>query len=396
MSGKNRLTYAFVRSAAVGKHSDGSGLWLHKRQDGGAQWFLRVSILGRRREMGLGGYPDVSLKAAREAAERWRREAKKGVDPVQARKRQRRELSRVDHTLSRISEDAFEARKAELKNDGKAGRWFTPIKLHVLPKLGDLPIEQITQTQIKDTLAPIWHTKADTARKAMNRLNLIFEYAVAMGVDVDVSAVAKARILLGKTRHEAKHIPALAWGDVPSFYCTLSDPTPVNLAMKLLILTGVRSKPLRFIRLEQIAGSVWTIPAENMKGRKNSIADFQVPLSSEALNVIDQLRPFERDGYLLPNVRKGVMSDATMSRMMERRGMDERPHGFRSSLRTWLAECTDAPHEVCETVLAHVNGTAVEKSYRRTDFFSQRAILMERWAEFVSGRDQIIKMEVAG
>ena len=392
MSVRNRLTFTFIRNAPAGKYNDGSGLWFHKRKDGGAQWFLRVSISGHRREMGLGGYPDVSLKDAREAAERWRLEAKKGTDPLQVRNRERNNPARTSHTLSQISEDAFEARKAELRQDGKAGRWFTPIKLHILPRLGDVPIEQINQTDIKNTLAPIWHSKADTARKAMNRLNLIFQYAVAAGIDVDISAVAKAKVLLGKTRHRAKHISAVHWSAVPKFYSSLAEPTPVNLALRLLILTGVRSKPLRFIRLEQIENKVWIVPAVNMKGRKDSAVDFHIPLSSEALNVISQLIPFERDGYLLPSTRKGVMSDATMARMMERRQMKERPHGFRSSLRTWLADCTEAPHEVCETILAHTNGTSLHKSYRRTDYLSQRAILMERWAEFVCGKNNIIEL----
>ncbi|MGE4611162.1 MAG: integrase arm-type DNA-binding domain-containing protein [Paracoccaceae bacterium] len=391
MTVKHRLTYVFIKSATAGKYSDGSGLWLHKRPDGGAQWFLRISINAKRREMGLGGYPGVSLKTAREAAERWRAEVNSGKDPIRTRQGERRILTQADNTLSIIAEQAFEARKAELKEDGKAGRWFTPIKLHVLPKIGSMPIEQINQTDIKEALSPIWHTKADTARKAMNRLNLIFKYALAMGLDVDINAVNKAKVLLGRTRHEPKNIPALHWQEVPEFYASLSEPSLVNLAIRLLILTGVRSKPLRFMRLEEVQGAVWTIPSENMKGRKGDVEDFNVPLSTEALNVIDQIRPFERDGHLFPNVRKGVMSDATMSRLMERRGLKARPHGFRSSLRTWLAECTDAPHEVCETVLAHVSGTSVQRAYRRTDFLEQRAVLMERWSQHVLGHNTILR-----
>ena len=392
MTAKHRLTFPFIRSAPAGKYSDGSGLWLHKRESGGAQWVLRVSLYGKRREMGLGGYPDVSIKKARELADRWRGDVKNGLDPIKMRRRERRDVAKTDSTLRKIAGDAFEARKAELKGDGKAGRWFTPIELHVLPKIGGIPIEQVDQTDIKQALEPIWHTKADTARKAMNRLNLIFKYAVAMGLDVDITAVDKAKVLLGKTRHEAVNIPALHWREIPDFYSSLGEPSLVQLGLRLLILTGVRSAPLRFMRVEQLQGDVWVIPAANMKGRKDGTADFHVPLSAEALSVIARVMPFARDGYLFPNVRKGVMSDAAMSRMMERRGMKARPHGFRSSLRTWLAECTDAPHEVCETILAHASGTAVQKAYRRTDFIQQRAILMERWAGFVLGENNVMEL----
>ena len=385
MAGKHRLSAAFLKAAPVGKHCDGAGLWFLKRDDGGAQWVLRVTVHGRRREMGLGSYQDVSLKEAREQADHWRSLAKAGTDPIKERERRARELARADNTLRKIAEEAFEARKAELKGDGKAGRWFTPLELHVLPKLARVPIEEIDQRDIRDTLAPIWHTKADTARKAMNRIGIVLKHGAALGLDVDLQATDKAKALLGKSRHQPKNIAAMPWVEVPGFYASLEEPTVTHLALRLLILTGVRSKPLRFIRLDQIEGDIWTIPGEDMKGRKGKTEDFRVPLSAEAQRIIELAIPFERDGFLFPSVRKGVISDATMARLMERRGMEERPHGFRSSLRTWLAETTEAPREVAETILAHVAGSSVERAYRRTDFLEQRRALMERWADHVTG-----------
>ena len=385
MRAHNRLSATRVKAAPPGEYCDGRGLWLRKRPDGGGQWVLRVTIHGRRREMGLGGLSDVSLAAAREAAERWRAVAASGRDPVKEREREARELSRADTTLRVLAIEAFEARKAELKGDGKAGRWFTPLELHVLPKLGKVPVEDLDQRDIRDVLAPIWHTKADTARKAANRLNIVLQHAAALGLEVDLQAVAKAKALLGKTRHEPKNIPAMPWAEVPAFYASLAEPSPANLALRLAILTGSRSTPLRHLRLEEIEGDVWTITAEMMKGRKGATEAFRVPLSREALHVIELAKPFARDGYLFPSARKGVLSDMTLSRMMERRGLEARPHGFRTSLRTWLAEATDAPHEVAEAVLAHVTDSGVVRAYRRTDFLEQRRALVERWADHVTG-----------
>lgn len=374
-----------IKSALPGEYCDGRGLWLRKRPDGGGQWVLRVTIHGRRREMGLGGVSDVSLAAARDAAERWRAVAASGRDPIKEREREAREAARSDCTLRVLAKEAFESRKAELKGDGKAGRWFTPLELHVLPKLGKVPVQDIDQRDIRDVLTPIWHTKADTARKAMSRLNLVLQYAAALGLEVDLQAVAKAKALLGKTRHEPKNIPSLTWAAAPSFYATLCEPTPANLALRLIILTGSRSLPVRELRLEEIDGFVWTVPGEKMKGRKGKTADFRVPLSSEALRVIELAKPFARDGFLFPGARKGVMSDMTLSRLMERKGMAERPHGFRSTLRTWLAECTDAPHEVAEACIAHVTHSKVVRAYRQTDWLEQRRLLLERWAVFITG-----------
>src|SRR5690606_32788166 len=184
------------------------------------------------------------------------------------------------------------------------------------------------QIDIRDTLKPIWHAKADTARKALNRLSIVLRHAAALGCEVDLQAAAKAKALLGRSRHEARNIPAMPWQEVPAFYQSLDSGSITHLALRLLILTGVRSLPLRHIHESQIDGDVWTIPAASMKGRKGTTTDFRVPLSTEALAVIEQARRFEREGFLLPSIRRGVISDMTMSKHMERAGLAYRPHGF--------------------------------------------------------------------
>lgn len=377
--GFHRLVPAALNAAPVGKHADGGGLWLYKRKDGGAQWVLRYTRFRRRHEMGLGRFPDVSLKEARQEAERWRAVVRQGKDAIKERERQRRDAERNMHVLRDIAIDAFESRKAELKGDGKSGRWFSPLELHVLPKLGSMPVSEIDQRDIRGTLAPIWHTKADTARKAMNRLSICLRHAAALGLDVDLQATDKAKALLGKQRHTPKNIPAMKWQEVPAFYQSLGGSV-TELALRLLILTAVRSFPLRHIHEEQIESDTWTIPEEAMKGRVGATSEFRVPLSSEALAVIVAARRFARDGFLFPGVRKGVISDMTMTKFMDRRGLVARPHGFRSSFRDWCAEATDTPREVAETALGHISGGAVERAYRRTDYLEQRHDLMQRWA----------------
>lgn len=243
MRAKDRLTAGFLKAPKPGKHCDGAGLWLVVRDDGGAQWVLRVTVHGRRREMGLGGYPALGLAAARKLAGRWRDVAAAGRDPIKEREAEERAARREDITLAILTADAFESRKAELKGDGTAGRWLSPLTLHVLPKLGKVPVTDLDQRDIRDCLAPIWHTKADTARKALNRLSIVLKHAAALGLDVDLQATEKAKALLGKTRHVAKNIPAMAWADVPAFYASLEEPTPTHLALRLLILTGVGARP---------------------------------------------------------------------------------------------------------------------------------------------------------
>lgn len=386
-----------MKKPEPGKHLDGAGLWLVVRDDGGAQWVLRVTVHGKRREMGLGGFPALGLADARAVADRWRAVATAGRDPIKEREAERRAATRADTSLAKITADCFEARKAELKGDGQAGRWLSPLSHHVLPKLGKVPVTDIDQRDIVAVIKPIWHDRADTARKALNRLGIVLKHAAAMGLNVDLQGTEKAKALLGKSRHVPKNIPAMRWQDVPAFYASLAEPTIAHLALRLAILTGVRSKPLRFLRLDQIDDNVWTVPAEDMKGRKGSTSDFRVPLSAEAQRIIDLAKPFARSGYLFPSVNKGVISDMTLSRLMERRGLEARPHGFRTSLRTWLAEATDAPHEVAEAMLAHVVDGAVVRAYRRTDFLEQRRVLAERWADHVMGGGGVVlKLAAAG
>lgn len=214
----NKLSAAKVKAVDAGKYGDGGNLWLHKRHPERGKWLLLVAVHGRRREMGLGGYPDVSLKEAREEAAKWRAVARQGLDPIKERQREHRQADRNMHLLRDIATDAFEARKAELKGDGKAGRWFSPLELHILPRLGAVPVADIDQIDIRDTLTPIWHDKAATAEKALHRLGVCLQHAAALGLDVDLQAIAKARTLLGKQSHTVKNIPALPWQEVPAFY----------------------------------------------------------------------------------------------------------------------------------------------------------------------------------
>jgi len=131
-----------------------------------------------------------------------------------------------------------------------------------------------------------------------------------------------------------------------------------------------------------------------MKGTEGASSEFRVPLSDAALAVIEAAKPLARDGYLFPSVRTGVISDMTMSQYMKRRGMEARPHGFRSSLREWIEQPEEgdtllqpkAPYEVAETILAHTVGGKVERAYRRSDYLEQRRVVMQRWADFVTGQ----------
>lgn len=274
----------------------------------------------------------------------------------------------------------FKARQAELKGDGNAGRWMSPLSIHILPKIGDIPVENVDQHVLRRILEPIWHKKADTARKAMNRLNLTLVHAAALGLDVDLQATMKARALLGKQRHTPKHVPSLPYQQAPKFYRWLcSQPHQSCFVLRFLMLTAARTGEVRSATTDELEDKVLVIPPERTKTKR----EHKIPLTEEALCVIEQAHKFEGSNLLFPSAKGKPLSDATMSRFMEREGFEARPHGLRATFRSWAEECTEAPFEVKEACLGHVVDKGVVGAYQRGERLQQRAKILENWASYL-------------
>jgi len=375
---RHALTALQTKKLEAGKYGDGQGLWLHKRNRSWGRWFLRFVVDGRRREMGIGPWPDVAIAEAREHASNARRSARFGIDPIEERKKRRERTHRL--TVAEAVLGCFEARQAELKGDGIAGRWMSPLNLHLLPKIGKTAIEDVDQHTIKNVLEPIWHAKASTAEKVLQRLSLSLKHAAALGLDVDLQASMKARALLGKQRHEVKHIPSMPYQEVPEFYRWLSEqPYQSCLALRFLILTATRTGEVRFATKDEFQDDVWTIPAKRTK----TGVEHRVPLNKECLKIIEQALESSTSDFLFPSPTGKAMSDATMSRFMEREGYTCRPHGFRASFRTWVEEQTDTPFEVKEAALGHKVDLGIVGAYQRSDRLEKRRALLSDWSDFV-------------
>ena len=357
-----------------GKHNDGQNLWLHKRTREQGKWFVRLVVAGKRREMGLGPWPDVTLAEARERAAAARKMLRAGKDPIEERSKLKHRPQRV--TVAEAIDGCFKARQAELKNDGKAGNWLSPLRVHVLPKIGQYTVEDIDQHLLKRIFEPIWHTKPDAARKAANRLNLTLQYAAALDLDVDLQAVAKMKALLGKQRHRVTHIPSLPYQDAPAFYQMLCSKKSVTaLALRFLMLTVARSAEVRFARFNEIEEDIWILSQERTK----TAQEHRVPLSDEAQAVVQLARQYDNE-LLFPSPSGKALSDAAMSALMKKAGLDARPHGFRSTFRTWAENETDADWETKEGTLGHRVGSTVERSYQRSDRIEKRLLLLDSWS----------------
>lgn len=376
----NAIGQLRAKNLGPGKHPDGQGLWLVKRSKDAGKWILRLSIGGKRREMGLGRWPDVSIAEARERASVARKTLRDGTDPIVAREKSRRTVKRI--TVKEAVNGCFEARKAELKRDGDAGRWLSPLNVHIIPKLGKRAIEDIDQHVLKEILEPIWHDKPEAAAKALNRMSLTLKHAAALGLNVDLQATLKARALLGKQRHTVEHIPSLPYPEAPAFYRWLSTVEGVSaLALRFLVLTVARTSEVRLATFSEIEGDIWHLPAERTKTGQ----DRRIPLTPEALRVVEAARKLSKGDHLFRAYRGKPISDAAMATLMKREGYVARPHGFRATFRTWVEEQTDTPFEVKESALGHTVDSEVVRSYQRSDRLEKRRQLMIEWSRHLTG-----------
>ncbi|MBY6055409.1 tyrosine-type recombinase/integrase [Leisingera daeponensis] len=384
---KNKLTAVAVKKAANGKLDDGGGLRLYKT-DGSGRWVYRYTFAGRRREMGLGSADDLTLAAARKERDRWASVLAEGKDPISERERQMQEaadlMSRSDPTFEEVALMVFEAKKAGLRGEGERGRWFSPLKTHVIPKIGKRRISSLHQSDLADALRPIWKKKHATAIKAYNRTRIVFRQAKLMGLEADPFTVEAAKFMLGEVSNNITHITSTPWKQIPDLYEGLRGRGASRMCLRWMILTATRSESARGARFDEIDGDIWTIPADRMKGAEGKVEDFRVPLPQVAMDLLEEIKGTQCGEFLFPSYRTGYISSTALAKVLNEMGEPGRPHGFRTSFRTWVQDTDAASFDVAETALAHRVGSKVERSYARSDMLEQRRALMDRWGRFVT------------
>lgn len=376
-----KLTQIQVKNG-TGKLFDGGGLMLIKSGATG-KWVYRYSHLGRRREMGLGTWPTVSLADARTSRDEWASVLAQDRDPISVRDRRRQEAiaerDKHDPTLEELVRAVFEARRATLRGDGTRGRWLSPLQVHVFPKLGKRRASGITSAEFRDVLKPIWRTKHPTAKKCANRLRLSFREGKLMGLPVDPFTVEAAVKMLGEVRHVAVPTPSTPWRDMPALYRRLGNSS-VDLCLRHAMLTLVRLDGVRGARLTEVRDAVWTVPEDRVKGLEGQVTDFRVPLSREAIRVVEEAADVTGDMLFPGKALRGPVTDRALEKRLDTLGEVGRPHGFRASFRSWVQDTEACSYEVAETILGHSVGNRVERSYARSDLLDLRRPVMDAWA----------------
>ena len=377
----NALTPAFVRNVSrAGRYCDGNGLYLDVRPTGSRGWIQRLTIRGRRTELGLGGYPLVSLKEAREKAFANRKLARDGGEPLSEKRR-----AKSMPTFAQAARKLRDQLSPGWRSPYHAQLWLKSMERHVFPRIGEMPVSEVTSADVIGVLTPIWHEKATTARKLRQRIRAVMQWAVAMELRPD-NPCDRIGPALGAQNYTVRRMKALPHREVASaigkVWASGAKPV-VKLAFELLVLTATRSGEVRGAAWTEIDlnDGVWTIPA----GRSKTNREHRIPLSRRALEILEEARALGRGSPLVfPSLRGKPLDGTAFTRMLKRLGINAVPHGFRSSFRDWAAEETDHPREVAEAALAHVVRNQVEAAYRRTDLFDRRRRLMADWADYLA------------
>jgi integrase len=384
-----KLTARKVETAKPGKVVDGNGLQLFVDASGARRWVLRFTWHGRRREMGLGGFPDVSLSDAREKASEARKLVRAGVDPVAAGKRER-----TVPTFGELADAVMASISAGYRNEKHRAQWKMTLEVYAAP-LRSKPVDAIETTDVLAVLEPLWIQKPETASRLRGRIEKVLNAAKAKGYRGGENPAAwRGHLDNLLPRHQKLtrgHHAAMSYADVPAFMGKLRerDATAAR-ALEFTILTAARSGETLGATWAEIDldKKVWTVPANRMKAGR----EHRVPLSDAAIAILRPLFELRTGELIFSAPRGGQFSDMAMSAVLRRMNIENATvHGFRSAFRDWCGNETAFPRELAEQALAHVIGDKAEQAYRRGDALEKRRQLMEGWANYV-GRAHTAKV----
>ncbi len=375
-----KLTAARVRSETrPGKYGDQHGLILRVQPSGSKAWIWRGTVNGRRRDLGLGRYPYVSLAQARQQAFEYRKAAHEGLDPTSLR-------DGAVPTFATATEAVIALYAGKWKPGGKSeGQWRSSLAAYVLPAIGSMRVDEIKSADVMDCLSPIWNSRPETAKRVRQRIAAVMKWAIAQGYRQDNPAGDAVTAALPKQAKARKHLRALPHRDVRDAVARVRQAkayATLRLAAEFAIITAARSGDVRGALWDEIDldKGLWTIPARRMKaGRQH-----RVPLAARAIEVLAEARPHHNaSGLVFPSKSGGEIPSWALAKLINSLGIEGTLHGMRSSFRDWCGE-TGAAREVAEACLAHRIGNAAEQAYARSDLLQRRRELMNAWAEYTT------------
>lgn len=362
-------------------------------------WIYRTTIGGKRRHIGLGSFPTVTLAMARELGREAYLSIRKGQNPIEERKAATSALVAAEKrglTFTDAMEKYLVIKLAEFDNEKHRKQWRATLNKYAIPALGKMLVADIQVQDVRRALEPIWAEKTETASRLRGRIEAILSWATVAGHrEGDNPARWKGNLseMLPKPSKLAKvaNQPALALDDAAAWFADLRKREGMGArALEFLAMTASRSGEIRGATWDELDldAGLWVIPAERMKMSR----EHRVPLTSAAVALLKSLPRFEGSPFVFPAAKGGMISDMTISAVMRRQGFtDVRTgrtavsHGLRSTFRDWAAERTEYPRDMAEIALAHNVGSEVERAYRRGDIVEKRRAMMDAWGRFLRG-----------
>jgi len=385
------------------------GLHLQLTPKEGRSWVLRATVGDTRRDIGLGGFPAVTLSQARDKAREARDKIERGIDPIEARKAAKAALTTAQRrglTFADATDRYLAAKLDAFKNAKHRQQWQNTLETYAKPELGAMLVQDIAVQDVLRVLQPLWMGKTETASRLRGRIEAVLSWATVAGHrtgDNPARWAGNLKELLPAPSKVAKegNQPALMIDDAPRWFEALRGREGFGArALELLALTATRSQEIRGAAWDEIDfdKALWIIPAVRMKMDR----EHRVPLSGDAVALLQALPRLEGNPLVFPAARGGQLSDMTLSAAMRRMqetdvaaggaGFVDRankrpavPHGMRSTFRDWVAERTNFPGDMAEVALAHKISNAVEASYRRGDMIEKRRKMMGDWAGYLTG-----------
>ena len=378
------------RLRAQGAHAVGGVPGLYLQIVGGSRaWVLRFVAGDKRRRMGLGSYPGVTLAQARDKARAARQLIDQGQDPIQSRQAVMHKAAAARAralTFCKASEQFIAAREAEWRNPKHRTQWVNSLATYADPVIGQLDVGDITQQHVLQVLEPIWRTKTETASRVRGRIEQILDWAAVRGHrrgENPARWTGHLDKLLPKPSKIARveHHRAIDVDHAPAVVASIMASAGLGAqALLLQVLTATRSGEVRGALWGEIDldAAVWSISAERMKAQR----PHRVSLSGQAVALLRLQSRVEGCELVFPSAKRTLLSDVTLLAVMRRLKLDAVPHGFRSTFRDWAAERTDYPRDLIEMALAHAIESKVEAAYRRGDMLARRGQLMQDWADY--------------
>jgi integrase len=388
----HKLTPEKILQLPPGRHGDGGGLCVQKLPGGTMSWLFRWERAGKAHGMGLGPVDPArlaeSLAEARQQAVVARAALAAGRNPLEDKRAVAAAAAppATRKTFADVATEYLARHQDSWRSPVHARQWRQVLDDYVLPKIGTVPIADLSSADVRKVLAPLWRSRPEVARKTIGKIGLIVKLAIANDwrTAANPSTLPVMCTVLGRLPKKPVHHASMPYGDVPAFYTKLAERTEVaSLAIRFLILTATRSSETRFATWREIdeRAALWRIPASRMKGGE----EHRVPLSPAALAVLKACKRINGVDWVFPG-RDGAISDTACRNVLRDLQLSKSEatlHGFRSSARTWMAE-TGVDHDIAEACLAHTVRDDVVRAYQRSKFDAARRQVMTRWAQWVT------------